>query len=112
MSGKTCVASEDDSYCWKFDSEFLLVSWLLGPNRLSGRYDRFNMHQGPAEDVDESYSDHGHAWTFAYEREVNQHVSIALEFLQIDSRLAARADFGLPESAAERELQLAVRLQL
>jgi len=35
-----------------------------------------------------------------------------LEALQIDSSLAARVQIGEPVAAVERELQLAVRLQL
>jgi hypothetical protein len=65
LSGKTCVVS--DSVCWNFWSEFLLASWSYGPNRLTGRYDRFDVTQlASAEDDDEVYNDHGHAWTFAY----------------------------------------------
>jgi hypothetical protein len=57
-------------------------------------------------------TDRGHAWTFAYQRELNKHWSVVLEALQIDSRLALRAQIGEPVAARERELQLALRLQL
>jgi hypothetical protein len=113
LRGSTCSNVEDDYYyCWGFDSEFLLLSWQLGGNRLSARYDRFDMHQTePSDDID-GYRDHGHAWTFAYRREINAHFSVALELLQIDSRLNERLEFALPETALERELELAVRAQL
>jgi hypothetical protein len=111
LSGKTCVVS--DSICWNFSSEFLLASWSYGPNRLSGRYDRFDVTQlASDEDDEEGYVNHGHAWTFAYERDLNRHLSLALEFLQIDSRYPPREEIGEPVFAADRELELAVRLQL
>jgi hypothetical protein len=114
LSGRTCVDSEEETYCWHFDSEFLLASWSQGPDRLSGRYDRFEMHQSlPEDDAEEdTYSDRGHAWTFAYQREINRYLSLALEFLQIDSRLPAREEIGAAPMAAERQLELAFRLQL
>lgn len=113
LSGRTCVQGDDDAYCWHFDSQFLLLSWWLGGNRLSGRYDRFDMHQSsPSAGSADGYTDHGHAWTFAYQRDVNRYLSVALEYLQMDSRLTRRLEFGLPDVARERELELALRLQL
>lgn len=111
LSGRTCLDAEDEQYCWHFDSEFVLLSWALGPNRLSARYDRFDLHQSPPADGDDDL-DHGHAWTIGYQRDLNRHLGLALEFLQIDSRLNVRTEFGLPESAREREIQLMVRARL
>jgi hypothetical protein len=114
LHGSTCSDSEDEEYyCWSFESEFLLLSWQSGANRLSGRYDRFDMHQSePLDDIGNGYRDDGHAWTFAYQRDVNRYLSVALEFIQVDSRLNERLEFKLPESAVERELELALRLHL
>jgi hypothetical protein len=110
LRGKTCVVSQ--SICWDFASEFLLASWSSGPNRLTARYDRFDMTQIASEEDEDGYSDHGHAWTFGYRRDINRHWSATLEFLQIDSVFPLRGDFGAPSAAVERELELAVRLQL
>ena len=113
LAGSTCSNSEEYYDCWTFASEFLLLSWQLGPDRLSARYERFDMDQTPPSDEDAfRYDDHGHAWTVAYERELNKFCAVALEFLQIDSRLTARLEIGEPVAAAERELELAVRLRL
>jgi hypothetical protein len=113
LSGSTCSNAEYYYDCWNFASEFLLASWQLGADRLTARYDRFDMNQTPSSDEDAfSYDDHGHAWTIAYQREVNRHLSVALEFLQIDSRLTPRVEIAEPAGAAERELELALRLQL
>jgi hypothetical protein len=99
-----------DYYDFEFHAAFLLVSWQHGPDRLSGRYDAFEMHQTLSDDF--LNTDRGHAWTFAYQRDLDKHWSVVLEALQIDSRLALRSQIGEPVAARERELQLALRLQL
>jgi len=99
-----------DYYDFEFHAAFLLVSWQRGPDRLSGRYDAFEMHQTLSDSF--YNTDRGHAWTFAYQRDLNKHWSVVLEALQIDSRLALRTQIGEPLAARERELQLALRFQL
>jgi hypothetical protein len=103
-------AVRTDYYGFEFHAAFVLLSWQRGADRLSARYDDFEMHQTQSDNF--FNSDRGHAWTFAYERALNRSWSVILEALQIDSRLAMRATIGQPVAAAERELQLAVRLQL
>ena len=114
MRGSTCSDSEDEQYyCWTFESEFLLLSWQWGANRVSGRYDRFDMHQSePLDAIDTGYRDDGHAWTLAYQHDINRYLNVALEFIQVDSQLNERLEFALPEAAVERELALALRLHL
>jgi hypothetical protein len=113
LHGSTCSDAEDDEYyCWSFESEFLLLSWQLGPTRLSGRYERFDMHQSVPSGAPDGYRDQGHAWTFACERAFNRYLSVALEFIQADTSLNERLEFGLPQGATERELELALRLHL
>jgi hypothetical protein len=112
LSGFTCSNAEEFYDCWNFSAEFVLASWQLGSNRLTARYDRFDMDQTPAPVEDAfNYNDRGHAWTVAYQREINRYLSVALEYLQIDSRLSPRVEIGEPEAASERELELALRLQ-
>lgn len=107
LTGDTCVGSEPA--CYEFSSAFLLGSWQLGPDRLSARYDGFQMHSesGPYPNFNR-----GHAWTFAYEREFNSHFSVALEELRVNSSLSARMFVREPEVLAENELQLAFLAQL
>jgi hypothetical protein len=114
MHGSTCSDSEDEEYyCWTFESEFLLLSAQFGASRFSSRYDRFYMHQSePLEDVASGYRDRGHAWTLAYQRDFNRYLSVALEFVAVDTHLNERLEFGSPEFARERELALALRLHL
>jgi hypothetical protein len=97
-------------YDYEFHAAFVLLSWQRGNDRLSGRYDNFEMHQTRSDDF--FNTDRGHAWTFAYQRELNKYWSVVVEALQIDSRLALRSAFGEPVAARERELQLALRFQL
>ena len=103
-------AVRTDYYGFEFHAAFVLLSWQRGADRLSGRYDEFEMHQTQSDDF--FNADRGHAWTFAYERELNKSWSVLAEALQIDSNLALRGQIGEPIAARERELQLAVRLRL
>jgi hypothetical protein len=117
LAGRTCVYSPDEAgdfeqYCWHFDSEFLLLSWQSGAEHLSARYDRFDMHQSSPSDYTDAYTDRGHAWMLSYQHDLNRHVSCALEFLQVDSSFNGRLEIGLPPAASEREIELALRLQL
>ena len=88
------------------------MSWQLGANRVSGRYDRFEMHQSSPDDETGDYTNRGHGWMLSYQRDINRHLSVALEFLQIDSSFNGRLEIGQPAVASERELELAARLQL
>jgi hypothetical protein len=113
LSGKTCVQDEDERYCWHFSSEFLLLSWQLGADRLTGRFDRFNLHPPDQFAAFENIeANDGHAWTLSYQRDVNRYLSAALEYLQIDSRVSSRLQLGVPEMARERQIELALRLHL
>lgn len=104
------TAVRTDYYAFEYHAAFALVSWQRGADRLSARYDQFEMHQTQSDDT--FNNNRGHAWTLAYQRELNKSWSVILEALQIDSSLAMRTSIGEPVAAAERELQLAVRLQL
>jgi hypothetical protein len=112
LHGITEDGEKNDEYNeWYFDAAFGLVSWSQGPHRLSVRYDRFKMQQ--TESLFGFYgADDGHAWTAAYAYEINRHWSVAFEDLDIYSDMPARASRNLPVAVSERELQLAVRLEL
>jgi hypothetical protein len=117
LAGTTVVGDSKDNnaalsgyYAWEFHAAFVLVSWQHGADRLSARYDDFEMHQTQSDNF--FNSDRGHAWMLAYQRELNKHWSVVVEALQIDSSLGLRGLIGEPVAARERELQLAVRLQL
>jgi hypothetical protein len=110
LGGYTCVA--EAPYCFQYSSAFLLTSWQLGADRLSARYDGFQMHQQDTLGNPAAKYDRGHAWTAAYQRDLNDTLSVALEGLLVHSSLTARRSIGEPETLLERELQLAVRVEL
>jgi len=107
LAGDTCATPY--IACFQFSSAFLLGSWQRGPNRLSARYDDFQMHSftGPYAN-----RNRGHAWTLAYQRELSSHFSLVLEELRVDSSLASRQAIGEPQVLAENQLQLAFLAQL
>ena len=107
LTGDTCVGAQPA--CFQFSSAFLLGSWLRGPNRLSARYDTFQMHSDAGTFPNRN---RGHAWTLDYQRDLNNNLSVALEALRVDSSLAARPFIGEPEALVENQLQLAVRAEL
>lgn len=107
MGGDTCAGPAPG--CYQFSSAFLLGSWQRHADRVSARYDGFQMHSysGPFPN-----RNRGHAWTFAYQRDLGDHLSIALEELRIVSSLASRRFVGEPTGLTENELQLALRAEL
>jgi hypothetical protein len=96
---------------WRFASQFLLASWQRGPHRLSGRAERFSTTHVRST-FGRRNSDDGSAWTVAYGYEFSQRWSLMAEGLWVRSRLPRRVATGAPVFAAERQLQLALRLEL
>jgi hypothetical protein len=109
MKGRTDAQSPVNS--WRFQSQFALVSWTDHPHRLSLRAERFSTtHYRTSFGI--FNSDDGSAWTAAYGYEFTSRLSAMLEGLWIRSQLPLRAASGQPLSASERQLQLALRLEL
>jgi len=111
LRGSTAAGAPVPPNDWRFDSQFLLLSWRHGRHRLTARYDDFSMQQrvsyfGALND------DRGHAQTYVWLYDINPRWSIALESLQIDSDLHSRSWLGEPQIAHERQLQLALRYDL
>jgi hypothetical protein len=111
LTGRTYIGAGSPPNCWLFDSDYLLASWLHGANRLTARADRFYMQQNVSY-FDFYHYDRGHALTLAWLYEFNPKLTLIAEALQVKSDLASRAWLGAPESARERQLQLALRLEL
>ncbi len=96
---------------WYFGSQFLLASWQTGPHRLSARVERFATRQ-VASAYGSFNNDDGSARTVAYGYQFSQRWSAMAEGLWIRSRLPLRRALGEPVFASERQLQVAVRLEL
>ena len=88
------------------------MTHVTSPSRDSGLRPRAQSQSEPIYDLAEGYRDSGRGWTVAFQHDFNPHLSLALEFIEVDSRLNERLEFGLPDAANERELELALRLQL
>jgi hypothetical protein len=111
LYGRTYAGDAPKPNCFMFDSYFGLVSWQSESNRYSARYEHFKMNQ-----MVSTYgfydNQQGHAWTVAYTRQLSEQWSVVAEALQIDNDLLSRRRLGLPQTARERQWQLAVRYEL
>jgi len=96
---------------WYFHSRFLLASWQTGPHRLSVRTESFSTRQ-VATAYGSYNDDDGSAFTAAYGYEFSTRWSVMAEGLWIRGRLPLRRALAEPVFASERQLQLAVRLDL
>jgi hypothetical protein len=93
-----------------FYSEFVLLTKSFARHRISARYDWFEVADNDQVPLDDN-SEYGHAWTFAYLFEASDHVSLAVEALNIFSYREAWQYYGLDGEQTERQLQLCVRLR-
>lgn len=94
----------------EYESSFLLLTRAMGQHRVSLRYDRFNVSENDQTPLDNN-SEHGRAWTVAYQVQLAEHASLATEWLQIQSRRDAWEYYGLEPFNTERQLQLSLRLR-
>ena len=93
-----------------YTSDFLLLTRAFGPHRVTARYDRFEVAENDQVPLDNNSED-GHGWTLAYMYQVNQHVSLAAEWLSIETYREAWEYYGLEKHNTETQLQLAMRLR-
>jgi hypothetical protein len=111
LFGRTYAgAPTPEPNCWIINSDFLLVSWTHGKQRISARYDQFGVGQNVSQYGSYGW-DYGHAWTLALSRELSRHWSVELEDLQVNSRNNSRPSLGLPVWDLERQVQIAVRYE-
>ncbi|MDH4315018.1 MAG: hypothetical protein OEW68_09275 [Gammaproteobacteria bacterium] len=91
-------------------SEFLLLTKAFADHRLSLRYDRFEVSDHDGVPLDDN-SEYGDAWTVAYQYEASRFVTLAIEWLQIESYREAWEYFGLEEVETESQFQMSLRLR-
>ncbi|MCJ7555581.1 MAG: hypothetical protein MUP90_01555 [Gammaproteobacteria bacterium] len=91
-------------------SDFLLLTRAFGPHRVSARYDRFEVDENDQVPLDNN-SEYGHAWTMAYTYQVSTEISLAAEWLAIETYREAWEYYGLDEEKTEYQLQLALRIR-
>ena len=99
------------SLVWEFDSQSAMLAKRWVRHMLAARYDAFEVAFD--NDPSKAGNEHGHAWTFAYTYEYDPHWRFALEWLQVDSNVQARAvTLSEPAFASESKLELSVRYAL
>ncbi len=92
----------------KYDSYFALLTRAFDNHRFSARYDYFDVSDNDLTPQDDNTED-GHAWTLNYQYRYSDTVSIATEWLSIQTNRASWAYYGLSPTATERQLQLTLR---
>jgi hypothetical protein len=92
----------------RFRAAFVLLTGAVGRHRVTGRYDWFDVVDRDAT-ADPNAED-GSAWTLAYLVRWNDSARVAVEWLQVTSTRASRADLGLAPRAREDQLQASLRL--
>jgi hypothetical protein len=111
LAGRTYIGAQLPPNCWLFDSDYWMASWLHGANRLSARLDDFHMHQNISYFGSFNF-DNGHAATVAWSYQLNSRLTLIAEALRVKSDLRSRVSIGASVPATERQLQLALRLEL
>lgn len=91
-----------------FTSAYVLLSHRMGANTAAGRLDWFEVDDRTFEAIDDN-NEEGWAATLAYQRQLGEGFSVALEGLYIDSDKPARADQALDPRQRDTQLQMAVR---
>lgn len=99
-----------------FDARFVLLTRAFGRQRLSARYDDFDVR--PYNDPDMyTNRDDGYAWTASWLYEWSDHVRLGAEYLAIatehcEIEQCAWVFNGLPRTSRQNQLQLSLRWQL
>lgn len=89
LDGDTTVGFPGGTFTLHFSTTYLIGSYKVGHDRVSGRVERFSGSDG----------DHGHAWTVAWFREPDDHLRVGLEYLRADGRFpAAATTVGTPHT--------------
>jgi hypothetical protein len=112
LDGNTAVEPGGDygiaPYRLDYRAAFALASFEWGADRVTARYDTFRTHQ--LSGFYEAPSDNdGHAWTFAWTRDLGEHWQFVAEWLRVFSSFPPRAELEEPVFQIQTEIQLAVR---
>ena len=111
MDGTTEMGEEPDGTLKvdnRFRAAFVLVTGAVGRHRLSGRYDWFEVVD--RDQTADANAEDGRGWTIAYLVRWNDAARVAVEWLQVTSTRASRADLDLAPRARETQLQASLRL--
>lgn len=91
MRGKTGMGAPPIFVDADVDAWYVLVSHKVGRERFSARYDGFGTEDRDHASLAETNTEHGHAWLLAWLHELNEHVRLGAEFVQVTGdRVAAQ----------------------
>lgn len=94
----------------EYESYFLLLTKSFGRHRISARYDNFNVTENDSTPEDDN-REHGLAWTTSYQYGFSDRVTLAAEWLSIQTHRDALVYYGLDPTVTERQLQLTLQLR-
>lgn len=110
LAGQTEIAPGGHSLEWPFNARYVLLSKRFGRQRLSVRYDRFEVDSRNAE-ADGQQS--GHAWTAAYVFNPGKSWTVTVEWLQVTSSSYSWGEYlGSSGAVTDTQAQLSVRYAL
>ncbi len=112
LSAGGAMAQDEPGIRWgavlDLRAAFVLVTGAVGRHRLSGRYDWFEVVD--RDQTADANAEDGRGWTIAYLVRWNDAARVAVEWLQVTSTRASRADLDLAPRARETQLQASLRL--
>jgi hypothetical protein len=91
-----------------FSSYYILLSKMIGEQRLSLRYDNFKTDDLSLI-VEDNNNEAGHAWMASLSRSFDGGFRLMMEMQYVDSDRASRLDFNIPTHAKETQLQFSFR---
>jgi len=94
----------------EYDSYFMLLTRAFGNHRVSARYDNFDVAQNDST-PDDNNPEYGLAWTVGYQYSYSDKISLATEWLSINTHRCALAYYGLDPTVTERQFQFTVKLR-
>jgi hypothetical protein len=93
-----------------YASYFLLLSKAFSRHRLTARYDHFDVADNDDIPLDNN-AEEGSVWTLGYQFAAARYLTLAAEWLQIETARPAFAYFGLDQSVTERQFQVSAQLR-
>jgi hypothetical protein len=111
LAGDTAVGPNSHDI-WHYRAAFVLAAQQFGAHRIAARYDDFRTRQTVTILAPTLALETGDAITLAWSWELNKHLTLMMEWLQVDSHYNRRVLLDESPAAGENSLQLALRLSL
>jgi hypothetical protein len=112
MTGRTWMGFQTPAGIWvdmRFSSAYLLATYPLGQDSVSGRIDWFETKDLTTKLLDNN-NERGWALTAAWRHRLSDHFSLLVEALRVDSDRPGRVYGGVAPEEIQNQLQTALRL--